>query len=132
MSQGALSSSVSGSIASASVAFLLSSTRPRRRQARGLRWRNHENGNDEIRAVGRHTIAMGDGMARLSPCVGNRSVRSRRLTVVPRGGLYRQFYSHCSAVGVGADFHEAAQQPNSLPDPGDSDTGQRPTTVQLL
>jgi hypothetical protein len=56
---------------------------------------------------------------------------SRRLTVEPRA-LNRQSCSHCGAVGAGVNFHEAAEQPNALPHAGDSDTGQRCTSVQLL
>ena len=48
------------------------------------------------------------------------------------GAPYRQSYSHCGAVGAGANFHEAAECPNAFPRPGDSDTRQRRASVQLL
>ena len=62
----------------------------------------------EIQGVKRPTIAMADGRAQLSPFREKRSFRSRRPRVEPRA-LYRQFYSHCGAVGAGANFHEAAE-----------------------
>ena len=49
-----------------------------------------------------------------------------------RAAPYRQSYSHCGAVGAGANFHEAAECPNAFPRPGDSDTRQRRASVQLL
>ena len=61
----------------------------------------------------------------------SRNSRSRRLTTEAQA-LDRQAYSHCGAAGVGENFHEAAELPNALPHPGDSDAGQRRTSVQLL